>query len=92
MSSPSFPLSLHSPIPSSLVPTLFPPPGGKSPRELLSHHQGFIYLFRYEGDGVYLPCFSEAKTLWQPRMKVFVLILPSRQELRQKTARRFLSC
>lgn len=36
------------------------------------------------------PSFSEGKMLWQPRMKVFVLILPSRQEPLQKKACRSL--
>lgn len=50
-----------------------------------------LHLFiSLRGDGVCFPCFSEAKTLWQPRMKVFVLILPSRHHPMQKMARRFL--
>lgn len=44
------------------------------------------------GVGVVLPWFSEAIMLRQPKMKVFVLILPSRHEPLQKTAHRSLSC
>ena len=92
MSSPSFPPP----------PSLSPHPHWSHSFFLLqveNHPESFSLitraLFIYFLTGVmafYLPCFSEAKTLWQPRMKVFVLILPSRQEPKQKTACRFLSC
>ena len=67
-----------SPAPHPILtgPTPFPPTSGKSPRSF-SHPRAFIYVCMYvcislRGDGVRLPRFSEAKTLWQPRMKVFV--------------------
>lgn len=71
--------------------TPFPLTSAKLPRSF-SHHRGTYVFISWRGWWHCFPWFTEALMLWQPKMKVFVLILPSRHESSQKMARYFLGC